>query len=389
MILYNKNHSTSSHLNKILFTGFSLPELITYAGLAGVVGLFMWSMMNSFTKKQHNIEELNKIVIEKNMTIQKISKLLAKSEANPLAYDGSNNVTFTIGDLNFTNQDGKCLGFNDVVNDQFIQQSLWLGFNNTNGPHAFYHGVGIGCEDDTPDSVIKISEPIYVKKDTSRAWFITDNQTVQFNLKPQGKLIGQTNANIGLDINTSQTVINYNKIQNVGCQFASPNQSWFENISQNNYRYGFVVFSNNYNNQQDRLSLKGVNCSGNNSQLIDGISVNCLFCHDNSTSEKCVDGDIQSSGFLHLDAGEGNASTAQWESIIASLEYVPRCVEADGCIAPVVIDPNSEIESKRLITILLSNNQNIQQHDENIGTNQGSFLLNLYRLSQACDHENF
>ena len=144
--------------------GFSLPELVTYSGLARIVGLFMWSMMNSFTKKQNNLEELNKILLDKNVTVQKISKLLAKSEANPRAYDGSDTVTFTIGDLDFTNQDGKCMGFNDVVNEQFIRQSLWLGYDDADGPHAVYHGVGIGCEDDMPDSVVKKSQSLFMSK---------------------------------------------------------------------------------------------------------------------------------------------------------------------------------------------------------------------------------
>lgn len=353
----------------------------------------MWSMMNNFTKKQHNLEELNKILIEKNVTVQQISRLLAKSEANPRAYDGSNTVTFTIGDLNFTNQDGKCMGFNDVVNEQFIRQSLWLGFDDANGPHAVYHGVGIGCEDDMPDSVRKISEPIYVKKDTSRAWFISDNQTVQFNLKPQGKLIGQSNNTLDLDINASQTVIKYNKIQDIGCRIASPNQSWFNGLPAD-YRYAFVAFTSNYNDDQDRLTLTGVNCAGNNSTTIGGVSVNCLFCHAGSTSAKCpqtqhnIDADHRARGFLHLDAGAARTST-QWQAILNELEYVPRCVEADGCTAPIVINPGSEISSKRLITILLSNNQSILEHDQNLGTGQGSFLLNLHRLSQSCTHENF
>ena len=353
----------------------------------------MWSMMNNFTKKQHNLEELNKILIEKNVTVQQISRLLAKSEANPRAYGGSNTVTFTIGDLNFTNQDGKCMGFNDVVNEQFIRQSLWLGFDDANGPHAVYHGVGIGCEDDMPDSLKKISEPIYVKKDTSRAWFISDNQTVQFNLKPQGKLIGQSNNTLDLDINASQTVIKYNKIQDIGCRIASPNQSWFNGLPAD-YRYAFIAFTSNYNDDQDRLTLTGVNCAGNNSTTIGGVSVNCLFCHAGSTSAKCpqtqhnIDADHRARGFLHLDAGAARTST-QWQAILNELEYVPRCVEADGCTAPIVINPGSEISSKRLITILLSNNQSILEHDQNLGTGQGSFLLNLHRLSQSCTHENF
>ena len=45
------------------------------------------------------------------------------------------------------------MGFNDVVNEQFIRQSLWLGFDDANGPHAVYHGVGIYYEDDMPDSL--------------------------------------------------------------------------------------------------------------------------------------------------------------------------------------------------------------------------------------------
>ena len=104
MFPFYKSYSTSSRSDKTMRCGFSLPELVTYSGLAGIVGLFMWSMMNNFTKKQNNLEELNKILIEKNVTVQQISRLLAKSEANPRAYDGSNTVTFTIGDLNFTNQ---------------------------------------------------------------------------------------------------------------------------------------------------------------------------------------------------------------------------------------------------------------------------------------------
>ncbi|MDA9221668.1 hypothetical protein N9O82_01975 [Methylophilaceae bacterium] len=393
MFPFYKSYSTSSRSDKTMRCGFSLPELVTYSGLAGIVGLFMWSMMNNFTKKQNNLEELNKILIEKNVTVQQISRLLAKSEANPRAYDGSNTVTFTIGDLNFTNQDGKCMGFNDVVNEQFIRQSLWLGFDDANGPHAVYHGVGIGCEDDMPDSVRKISEPIYVKKDTSRAWFISDNQTVQFNLKPQGKLIGQSNNTLDLDINASQTVIKYNKIQDIGCRIASPNQSWFNGLPAD-YRYAFVAFTSNYNDDQDRLTLTGVNCAGNNSTTIGGVSVNCLFCHAGSTSAKCpqtqhnIDADHRARGFLHLDAGAARTST-QWQAILNELEYVPRCVEADGCTAPIVINPGSEISSKRLITILLSNNQSILEHDQNLGTGQGSFLLNLHRLSQSCTHENF
>lgn len=378
---------------KAFLAGFSLPELLTYAGLASVVGLFMWSMMNGFTKKQSNIEELNKIVTEKNITIQKISKLLAKSEANPLAYDGSNIVTFTKGNLNFTNQDGKCMGFNDVVNDQFIRQSLWLGFEDESGPHGIYHGVGIDCEDNTPNSLVKISANIFVKKDTARDWFITDNQTVQLNLKPQGRLIGQNNSELNLDINASQTVIKYNKIQDIGCRIASPNQSWFNGLP-SDYRYGFIAFTSNYNNDRDRLTLTGVNCSGNNSTNIDGITVNCLFCHAGSTSDKCpqtqhnIDADHRARGFLHLDAGEAR-SGEEWESILNELEYVPRCIEADGCTPPIIINPGSEIDSKRLITILLSNDQSILEHDQNLGTGQGSFLLNLHRLSQSCTHENF
>jgi len=68
---------------------------------------------------------------------------------------------------------------------------------------------------------------------------------------------------------------------------------------------------------------------------------------------------------------------------------VPRCIEADGCTPPIIINPGSEIDSKRLITILLSNDQSILEHDQNLGTGQGSFLLNLHRLSQSCTHENF
>lgn len=385
------NHTTSS--SKKLLTGFSLPELITYAGLASVVGLFMWSMMNGFTKKQNNIEELNKIVQDKNNTVQKISKLLAKSEMSPTAYEGSNTVTFTKDNLNFSNQNGKCLGFNDVVNEQFITQSLWLGFDAANGPHAIYHGVGIDCETDMPDSVKKISEMIYVKKDTSRPWFITDLQTIQFNLKPQGKRIGTQNAAIDINLNTSQTVIKYNKIQDIGCRIASPNQSWFNGLP-TDYQYAFIVFTSNYNNDQDRLTLTGVNCSGNNSTSIDGISVNCLFCHSGSTSAKCpqtqhnIDADHRARGFLHLDAG-AQRSGAQWQSILNELEYDPRCVLSDGCTPPIQINPGSEVDSKRLITILLSNDQSILEHDKNLGTGQGSFILNLHRLSQSCTHENF
>ena len=390
MILSNQKHSTAFKKNTKMFAGFSLPELITYAGLAGLVGLFMWSMMNSFTKKQHNISELNQIVLDKNITISRLNYLLARSEKIPEVYTGDS-IVFEKDSFDFSNEDGKCLDFNQVINDNYTPQSIWLASKSgaVDGPQSIFYGENIGCDTNSPSSLKQISDPIYIKKISDRDWFITDNETVQFNLKPQGKIIGKTYSSIDLDINASQTVINYNKIQDVGCQFASPNQGWFENISDNMYRYGFIVFSNNYNNSQDRLSLKGVNCSGNNSTTIDGISVNCLFCHDGSTSEKCVDGDVQSSGFLHLDTGEGNATTNQWENIIKNLEYVPRCIEGDGCSAPIIIDPNSEIESQRLITILLSTDSNIQRHDLNIGTNQGSFLLNLYRLSQACDHENF
>lgn len=378
---------------KFFRSGFSLPELLTYAGLASIVGLFMWSLMNSFTKKQNNIQELNKILIEKNFTVEKISRLLAKSEANPKAYDGPNSVNFSLDGFTFTNQDGKCMGFNDVVNEQFIPQSLWLGYEDAVGPHAIYHGVGISCEDNMPDSLVKVSDPIFVKKDTTRSWFISDNQTVQFNLKPQGTVIGQTSSEINLDINASQTTIKYNKIQDIGCRIASPNQSWFNGLP-SDYRYGFIAFTSNYNNDQDRLSLTGVNCSGNNSTTIDGISVNCLFCHAGSTSDKCpqtqhnIDTDHRARGFLHLDAGAARTGM-QWQSILNELEYVPRCIEADGCTPPIEVNPGSEIESKRLITILLSNNQSILEHDQNLGTGQGSFLLNLHRLSQSCTHENF
>ena len=378
---------------KFFRSGFSLPELLTYAGLASIVGLFMWSLMNSFTKKQNNIQELNKILIEKNFTVEKISRLLAKSEANPKAYDGPNSVNFSLDGFTFTNQDGKCMGFNDVVNEQFIPQSLWLGYEDAVGPHAIYHGVGINCEDNMPDSLVKVSDPIFVKKDTTRGWFISDNQTVQFNLKPQGTVIGQTSSEINLDINASQTTIKYNKIQDIGCRIASPNQSWFNGLP-SDYRYGFIAFTSNYNNDQDRLSLTGVNCSGNNSTTIDGISVNCLFCHAGSTSDKCpqtqhnIDTDHRARGFLHLDAGAARTGM-QWQSILNELEYVPRCIEADGCTPPIEVNPGSEIESKRLITILLSNNQSILEHDQNLGTGQGSFLLNLHRLSQSCTHENF
>lgn len=353
----------------------------------------MWSLMNSFTKKQNNIQELNKILIEKNFTVEKISRLLAKSEANPKAYDGPNSVNFSLDGFTFTNQDGKCMGFNDVVNEQFIPQSLWLGYEDAVGPHAIYHGVGISCEDNMPDSLVKVSDPIFVKKDTTRSWFISDNQTVQFNLKPQGTVIGQTSSEINLDINASQTTIKYNKIQDIGCRIASPNQSWFNGLP-SDYRYGFIAFTSNYNNDQDRLSLTGVNCSGNNSTTIDGISVNCLFCHAGSTSDKCpqtqhnIDTDHRARGFLHLDAGAARTGM-QWQSILNELEYVPRCIEADGCTPPIEVNPGSEIESKRLITILLSNNQSILEHDQNLGTGQGSFLLNLHRLSQSCTHENF
>lgn len=354
----------------------------------------MWSMMNGFTKKQNNIEELNKIVQDKNNTVQRISKLLAKSEMSPLPYAGANSVTFTKNNLNFTNQDGKCLGFNDVVNDQFIRQSLWLGFDQANGPHAIYHGVGIGCEDNEPDSVNKVSETIYVKKDTTREWFIADLQTIQFNLQPQGRRIGAQTTALDIDLNTSQTVIKYNKIQEIGCRIASPNASWFNGLP-NDYRYAFVVFTSNYNNDQDRLTLTGVNCAGNNSTVIDGISVNCLFCHAGSTdADKCpqtehnLGAEHRARGFLHLDAGAMRTGD-NWSNILRELEYDPRCVAGDGCTAPIQINPGSEVASKRLITILLSNDESILEHDQNLGTGQGSFILNLHRLSQSCTHANF
>lgn len=375
---------------KNFLSGFSLPELLTYAGLASIVGLFMWSLMNSFTTKQNNIEQLNKIVQEKNLTVQQLSKLLAKSELNPTSYDGPNDVTFMIDDLNFTNQNGKCLGFNDVINDQFVKQSLWMAYEDANGPHAIYQGVGIDCEDNMPDSMKRISEMIYVKRDAERGWFITDSQTIQFNMMPRGKKIA-ANSNLDLEINTSQTITRYNKIQDIGCRVASPNQSWFNGLPED-YRYAFIIFSSNYNNDQDRLTLTGVNCSGNNSTNIEGVTVNCLFCHAGSTSDKCpqtthnLNDDHRARGFLHLDATEEqNGST--WEAILNQLEYEPRCVAP--CEPPIIINPGSEIDSKRLITILLSNNESILEFDQNVGTGQGSFMLNLHRLSQSCTNENF
>jgi hypothetical protein len=375
--------------------GFSLVELIVYAGLASVVGLFMWSIMSALITKEHNIKELQNIVLEKNISLQRVLKLLAKSEASPTVYVPGNAVSFTSGGVTFDNSNGRCIDFNEVVNESFFPQSLWLAYNDANGVHGIYHGENISCDENNPANMVRFSDLIYVKADTTRPWFVTDNATVQFNFKPRGNLIGlgSNNANLDLNVNASQTVIKYNKVQEIGCRIASPNRSWFSNLP-TDYRYGFVIFASNYNDAQDRLSLTNVDCSGDNSTVIDGVSVNCLFCDDDSTGNKCpvtthnIGADDNVSGFLHLDAGATRTGN-QWKNILNEVEYVPQCNTGDGCTPPITINPNSEIDSKRLITILMSNNTNILQHDQNLGTNQGSFILNLHRLSQSCTNENF
>lgn len=379
---------------KFFYSGFSLPELLTYSALGGIVAVFMYSLMNSFTTKEHNIQEINRLIEDKNITTQEIRRLIAKSELNPVAYDGDTAVAFAIDDINFTNQNGKCLDFNENVNESFVRHSLWLGYKEENGSHAIYHGNGIGCEENLPESIQKISELNYIKKDTGQPWFISNNQTVQFNLQPQGKKIGGGSNALNINLNTSQTVIKYNKIQEIGCRIASPNQAWFAGLS-SNYRYGFVIFTSNYKNSQDRLTLTGVNCSGNNSTSIDGITVNCLFCHNDSNSAtKCpvtqhnIGDQDNAKGFLHLDAGS-ELDSAAWEKILNEVEYTPRCSANDGCTPPIIINPGSERDANRLVSVLLSNNESILQSDQNLGTAQGSFLLNLYRLSQSCTHENF
>jgi len=375
--------------------GFSLVELIVYAGLAGVVGLFIWSIMGALITKEHNINELQNIVLEKNMSLQRVQKLFAKSEANPIVYVPGIAVTFTSDGLTFDNSNGRCIDFNEVVNESFFPQSLWLAYSNANGAHGIYHGENISCDENSPGSMIRFSDLIYVKTDTTRPWFVTNNATVQFNFKPRGNLLrlGLSNTNLDLNINSSQTVIKYNKVEEIGCRIASTNQSWFANLP-TDYRYGFIIIASNYDDDQDRLSLSDVDCSGNNSIVIDGITVNCLFCHEGSSGTKCpvtthnIGADDNVSGFLHLDAGAARTGP-QWGNILNEIEYVPQCNSGDGCTPPIIIDPNSEIESKRLITILMSNNADILQHDQSLGTNQGSFVLNLHRLSQSCTDANF
>ena len=374
-------------------SGFSLAELIVYAGLAGVVGLFISSIMSTIMIKENNIIELQNIVKEKNISLRRVSKLLAKSEANPTVYTGTP-VNFSLNGIFFTSTGGRCIDFNEIINEQIFPQSLWLGYEDLNGDHGFYHGNNMSCDESDNSRIIKFSDLIYRKKDATRPWFVTDNATVQFNLQPRARMIsrGSGNVDINLNVNPSQTVIKFNKVQDIGCKIASSNQSWFSNLP-SDYRYSFVAFTGNYNDDQDRLSLTGVNCSGNNSIVIDGVSVNCLFCHDNSTdANKCpvtihnIGADDNVKGFLHLDAGAPRTG-GQWQSILNDVEYVPRCTGT--CTPPININPSSEIEAKRLITILMSNNQNILQHDQNLGTNQGSFVMNLYRLSQSCTHANF
>lgn len=383
---------------KLHLGGFSLIELLVYTAIFGIISIVAFKSIDYFQKSQYEIQERQKMSIQINQVVQILERQINLSDTKPKAFTGTT-INFNVDNLAFTNTSGRCLDLSSFSQNILVRSSFWLGYDSAIERYAVYQGRSASCASQpSSNNFIKLSDAIFKKRTSTLAFFLEDANTtkIQINLIASIK----KNKEYIENLNQTKSSVYFSKINETGCRIAGPESNWFSNLPSSTYQYLFVIFATNYDASKDKLTL--VNDSGTNvscsssatSETVAGFNnIKCVFCSgsaeatggdstDSTTNNICpTDANSnRAKGYLYINAGQARGAN-DWRDIVRKINYEP--------LVSMTVDPQSESNSKRLITYLISSNKNIMQADSNIGTTQGSMVLNLYQLSKSCTHSNF
>jgi prepilin-type N-terminal cleavage/methylation domain-containing protein len=382
--------------------GFSLIELLVYTAIFGVISIVAFRSIDYFQKSQYEIQERQNMAIQINQALQALERSIYLSETKPKVFTGTT-VSFTVNNLAFTNTSGRCLDLSNFSQNVLVKTSFWLGYDSGIDRYSIYQGKSSSCTSQpSSNNFLKLSDAIFKKRTTTLGFFIEDVNTTKIQIN----LIASVNKNKEYieNLNQTKSSVYFSKINDTGCRIAGPESNWFTNLPSSTYQYLFVIFSTNYDATKDKLTLvkdsDGSNASCSSSattETVAGLSnIKCVFCNGNAEAtggdstnpttgnvcptESTASGAARAKGFLYINAGQA-INADNWRDIVRKINYAP--------LASMTVDPGSESSSKRLVTYLVSSDKSIMQANSNIGTTQGSMVLNLYQLSKSCTDSNF
>ena len=382
--------------------GFSLIELLVYTAIFGVISIVAYRSIDYFQKSQYEIQERQNMAIQVNQVLQALERSIYLSETKPKVFTGTT-VNFNVNSLAFTNTSGRCLDLSNFSQNVLIKTSFWLGYDSGIERYAIYQGRSSSCASQpSSNNFLKLSDAIFKKRTSALGFFLEDANTTKIQIN----LIASVNKNKEYieNLNQTKSSVYFSKINDTGCRIAGPESNWFSNLPSSTYQYLFVIFSTNYDATKDKLTLvkdsDGSNASCTSSATTETVAgfnnIKCVFCKgdpeatggdstDSTTGNVCptetaASGAARAKGFLYINGGQARSAN-DWRDIVRKINYAP--------LASMTVDPASESSSKRLVTYLVSSNKSIMQADSNIGTTQGSMVLNLHQLSKSCSDSNF
>ncbi len=171
--------------------GFSLPELLTYIAIFGVVASIIWSGLNAFYKKNYDITTLQNLTAETNFALRKIKPIIGKAQSAVLAKTS-------------TDDEVDCIQLTEYETGTVSLLTL----QESGSYYAFFESSETACDSFSIEAATALSSYIFEKRDTELAFFIIDDNApnlIQFNLNATAR--NADGSTVSIPLNQGQLMV--------------------------------------------------------------------------------------------------------------------------------------------------------------------------------------